>query len=323
METGRPVEIPASRFAEAPYLVIPSGIGAHAWHPMSYSPLTGLVYIPAMQVPSAYLDDTNYTRHIGRWNTGVVFLTPPEGLVPGDTPDARRAYVTSLTRGTLLAWDPVKQEARWQIEREWPWNGGTLATAGNLVFQGTPDGLLHAYAADTGRELWSFDSQRGIMAGPVSFRANGEQYIAVLAGYGGSMGMATQTDWMRRPPPNGMLLAFKIGGTAQLNPLPPITPRPFVRSPGETFTAEQVAEGQAQYLQFCTICHGGPTNPDLFRSPVAASGEAWHSIVMDGALAQRGMISFAPWIDAAQSEAIRAYVLDEARKRATAQAAGG
>jgi PQQ-dependent dehydrogenase (methanol/ethanol family) len=323
MQTGRPVEIAEARYADAPYFVMPSGIGAHAWHPMSYSPLTGLVYLPAMQVPSAYQDDVNYKRLIGRWNTGVIFLTPPEGVVPGDTPEARRAYVTSLTSGSLIAWDPVKQEARWTIERDWPWNGGTLATGGNLVFQGTPDGLFHAYAADTGEELWNFDSQRGIMAGPVSFRANGEQYIAVLAGYGGSMGVATDTPWMRRPPANGMLLAFKIGGTAQLDPLPPITPRPYVRSPNETFTPEQVAEGQGQYMQFCTICHGGPVNPDLFRSPVTASPEAWHTIVMEGALEQRGMISFAPWINAAQSEAIRAYVLDEAGKRAAAQKAGG
>lgn len=232
--------------------------------------------------------------------------------MPGDTPEARRNFVRSLTNGTLVAWDPVKREPRWTIERPWPWNGGTLATGGNLVFQGTPDGLFHAYAADSGRELWNFASQRGIMAGPVSFRANGEQYIAVVAGYGGSMGMATDTPWMRRPPANGLLMAFKIGGAARLDPLPPIAPRPYVRSSTETFTAEQVATGQGQYLQFCTICHGGPTNPDLFRSPVTASREAWHSIVMDGVLAPRGMISFAPRIDAAQSEAIRAYVLSEA-----------
>ena len=318
LETGRPVEIEAARFEDKPFFIMPSGIGAHSWHPMSYAPQTGQVYIPAMQVPSAYADDADYERHIGRWNTGVIFLSPPEGVVPGDTPEARRAYVTSLTHGSLIAWDPVKQEPRWTIERDWPWNGGTLATGGNLVFQGTPDGVFHAYSADEGREVWSFDGQRGIMAGPVSFRAGGEQYIAVLAGYGGSMGMATQTDWMRRPPPNGMLLAFKIGGTAELEQLPPLPQRPFVTS-DESFTAAQIAEGQKQYIQFCTICHNGPVNPNLMKSPVAASSDAWHSIVMDGVLSQRGMISFASWIDAEQSEAIRAYVLNEAGKMARSQ----
>jgi PQQ-dependent dehydrogenase (methanol/ethanol family) len=310
--TGRPVERPEARYADAPHLTYPSGIGAHAWQPMSYSPLTGLVYIPAMHVPLSYGDDVNYKRNIGRWNTGVSFLAPPEGSVPGATPVERRAALAAMNRGMLIAWDPVKQEARWTVEMPWPWNGGTLATAGNLVFQGDPYGVFHARAADTGKELWSFDAQRGIMAGPVSFRAGGEQYVAVLAGYGGSMGMATASDWMRRPPPNGVLLAFKIGGTGKLAPLLPLEQPPFVTS-GERFTQAQIAEGEAQYFAFCTICHTGPVNPNLMRSPVATNKDAWRAVVMDGILADRGMIRFKPWIDADQAEAIRGYVLAQAK----------
>ena len=208
--TGRPVERPEARYADAPHVTYPSGIGAHAWQPMSYSPQTGLVYIPAMHVPLSYADDVNYKRLIGRWNTGVSFLAPPEGSVPGATPLERRAALAAMNKGMLVAWDPVAQKARWTIEMSWPWNGGTLATAGNLLFQGDPYGVFRARAANTGKELWSFDAQRGIMAGPVTYRAGGEQYVAVLAGYGGSMGMATTSEWMRRPPPNGVLLAFKI-----------------------------------------------------------------------------------------------------------------
>jgi mono/diheme cytochrome c family protein len=199
----------------------------------------------------------------------------------------------------------------------WPWNGGTLATAGNLVFQGDPYGVFRARAADTGQELWSFEAERGILAGPVTFRAGGEQYVAVLAGYGGSMGMATTSEWMRRPPPNGMLLAFKIGGAGALAKLPPFTPRPYVTST-EHFTPAQLAEGEAQYFAFCTICHGGPVNPDLFRSPIATSGDAWQQVVHDGSLADKGMISFKPWLSAAQIEAMRGYVLAEAAHRKAA-----
>ncbi len=282
--TGRPVEIPEARYADAPHLTFPSGIGAHAWQPMSYSPQTGLVYIPAMHVPLSYADDANYKRLIGRWNTGVGFLAPPEGSVPGATALERRAALAAMNKGMLIAWDPVKQEARWSIDMPWPWNGGTLATGGNLVFQGDPYGVFRARAAETGRELWSFESERGIMAGPITYRVNGEQYVAVVAGYGGSMGMATQTDWMRRPPPRGMVLVFKLGGMAELAKLPPLTPRPYATS-DETFTPAQVAEGEAQYFAFCTICHGGPVNPDLFRSRVTPSKDAWHSVVVDGALA--------------------------------------
>jgi PQQ-dependent dehydrogenase (methanol/ethanol family) len=317
LATGRPVERPEARYADAPHLTFPSGIGAHAWMPMSYSPQTGLVYIPAMHVPLSYADDAGYTRHIGRWNTGVSFLAPPEGAVPGATPLERRAALAAMNKGMLVAWDPVRQQARWTIETPWPWNGGTLATAGNLVFQGDPYGVFRARAADTGQELWRFDAQRGIMAGPVTFRAGGDQYVAVLAGYGGSMGMATATEWMRRPPPNGVLLAFKIGGAGRLAKLPPLEPRPFVTS-DERFTPRQLAEGEAQYFAFCTICHNGPVNPDLLRSSVAANPEAWRSVVFDGALADRGMIGFKPWLDARQVEAVRAYVLTQAAQRQAA-----
>ena len=313
METGRPVEVAGARFADEPYFIMPNGIGAHAWHPMSYSPDTGLVYIPAMQVPGAYADDANFTRRIGRWNTGVNFMAPPAGSVPGDTPEARRLYVTGLTKGHLVAWDPVAQEAQWTIEREWPWNGGTLATHGNLVFQGLPDGTFNAYSADQGEHLWSFQSQRGIMAGPVSYRVNGEQYVAVMAGYGGSMGMATTSNWMRRPPANGVLLVFKLGGTGTLEALPEVQPAPYAHT-AETFTPEQLAEGQRQFLTLCGICHNGPVNPNLMRSAYATGKDAWKAVVMDGVLSQRGMISFAPWIDGEQSEAIRAYVLSEAAR---------
>ncbi len=320
IESGRPVEIPEARFADSAYLVTPSGIGAHAAHPMSYSPETGLVYIPAMQVASAYADDADFERHIGRWNTGVTFLAPPEGLVPGDTPEARRAYITAMTKGRLVAWDPVAQREAWGIDRDWPWNGGTLATGGNLVFEGTFDGLFHAYNARTGEELWNFDAQRGIVSGPISYRANGEQYIAVLAGYGGSMGMASQSDFMRRPPPNGVLLVFKIGGTAELEPLPPQQLAPYAQT-DENFTPAQIAEGQTQYLTFCAICHNGPTNPNLLRSAVATDANAWQAVVTEGILTDRGMISFAPWIDADQVEAVRAYILTTAGQQAAREAA--
>ena len=112
-----------------------------------------------------------------------------------------------------------------------------------------------------------------------------------------------------------MLLVFRIGGTGQLPELPPYVPPPYV-STDETFPAAQLAEGQTQYLAFCTICHGGPVNPNLLRSPVATNAEAWKAVVAGGTLAQRGMISFSPWLSDAEIEAIRAYVVTEAERRA-------
>ncbi len=320
LTTGRPVERPNVRYTEGPAMVLPSGIGAHAWMPMSYSPRTGLVYIPAMEYPIIYGDAKPFDIHPGRWNTGVSFLDPPPlpGL-PADM-DARRAALHAMIRGKLVAWDPVAQQARWEVQRDWPWNGGTLATAGNLVFEGTVHGELEAYSADKGDRLWSFQTQRAVLAGPVTYRIKGEQYVAVMAGYGGSMGMASASDFEKRKMPNGLIVAFKLGGKAQL---PPYTPVPLdTPSPSsETFSPAQIATGSKFYFTYCTICHGGPVNPDLRRSRLLQQKDAWQKVVIDGVLAPNGMAGFAAYLEPEEAEGIRAYLNQEAR--ALLQAEGG
>ncbi len=311
IKTGRPVERPGVRYEKDPALIIPSGIGAHAWMPMSYSPKTGLVYIPAMEHPLVYSDSRPFDVHEGRWNTGVAFLAPPP--MPGmpDTPEGRRKALEAMVKGKLVAWDPVAQKARWEIQRDWPWNGGTLATGGNLVFEGTAHGQFEAYSADTGRKLWSFATHRGTLAGPVTYRVNGEQYVAVMAGYGGSMGMATGTPFMKEKMPPGVILAFKIGGKATL-PHQPIALDPPNPS-DEAFTPAQIANGGRWYGQFCQICHGGPVNPDLRRSALLGQKDVWQQVVIGGALAQNGMASFAAYLKPQDAEDIRAYVNGQAR----------
>ena len=310
--TGRPVERPNVRYTDGPALIIPSGIGAHAWHPMSYSPKTGLVYIPAMEHPLVYGDAKPFEIHPGRWNTAVSFLDPPP--IPGlpDTVEGRRAALAAMIKGKLVAYDPVKQEVRWEIKRDWPWNGGTLATAGNLVFEGTAHGDFEAYNAENGTKLWSFQTHRGIMAGPITYRVNGEQYVAVMAGYGGSMGMATASDWEKRKMPNGMIVVFKLGGKAQL---PPYTPVPLDKpTPSdERFTAQQIATGNRFYYTYCTICHNGPVNPDLRRSALLQNRDAWQQVVIGGALSQNGMASFSAYLKPEDAEAIRAFVNEQAK----------
>jgi quinohemoprotein ethanol dehydrogenase len=320
LATGRPVEKPNVRYTEGPAMVLPSGIGAHAWMPMSYSPRTGLVYIPAMEYPIIYADSKPFEIHPGRWNTGVSFLDPPPlpGL-PADM-EARRAALHAMIRGKLVAWDPVAQQVRWEVQRDWPWNGGTLATAGNLVFEGTAHGEFEAYSADKGKRLWSFQTHRGVLAGPITYRVNGEQYVAVMAGYGGSMGMASASDFEKRKMPNGLIVAFKLGGTAQL---PPYTPVPLDKpSPSsERFTSAQIATGNKFYFTYCTICHGGPVNPDLRRSTLLKDKDAWQKVVIDGVLSQNGMAGFAAYLRPEEAEGIRAYLNQEAR--ALLQAEGG
>jgi len=304
LETGRPVEIPAARYADKPATVYPSGIGAHAWMPMSYSPRTGLVYIPAMEVPLTYANSPDFEVHPGRWNTAVAFA---------HADPAAAKETEGMPRGELIAWDPVRQKEIWRHQYDWAWNGGTLATAGNLVFQGDAHGFFHAYAADSGRPLWSFQAGRGIMAGPISYRVNGVQYIAVMAGYGGSMGMATASPFQHYPQPNGVILAFQLDGTARLPRQPATPPAPLVHV-ADHFTDAQRQEGAKWYVTYCSICHTGPVNPDLKRSPVLADRDAWRAVLIDGVLQGNGMASFRDYLTADQAETIRAYVAEEADK---------
>lgn len=307
LETGRPVETPNARYLDGPQMVLPGGIGGHAWQPMSFNPETGLVYIPAMTVPLVYAHNEEYEVHPGRWNTGVTFTDPPASEDLKGTPEQRRAQMSAMQKGYLIAWDPVAQAPRWTIERDWPWNGGTLTTGGNLIFEGTPHGEFEARSADDGKLLWSFQSHRGIMAGPATYRVDGEQYVAVLGGYGGSMGMATPDERNKFIPPNGVLMAFKLNGAASLAPYEPLE-RPAPAPTNETFTAAQLETGREKYFTYCTICHNGPTNPELDRTPYMQNANAWRAIVIDGALEANGMASFDDYLTAEEAEAIRAYV---------------
>jgi len=312
-KTGRPIEKPNVRYENGPALIIPSGIGAHAWMPMSYSPKTGLVYIPAMEHPLVYGDAKPFEIHEGRWNTAVSFLDPP--ALPGlpDTVEGRRKALEGMVKGKLVAYDPIAQKPRWEIARDWPWSGGTLATGGNRVFQGTAHGEFEAYSADNGKMLWSFKTNRGTMAGPITYRVNGEQYIAVMAGYGGSMGMASGTPFMKEKMPNGMIFAFKIGGKATppaYTPIPLDKPTPS----NESFTPAQIATGQKYFFQYCQICHGGPVNPDLRRSALLQDKEAFKAVVIDGALAPNGMASFAAYMKPEEAEGVRAYLNQRAKE---------
>jgi PQQ-dependent dehydrogenase (methanol/ethanol family) len=313
MKTGRAIENPQARFSSTGYMVYPSGIGAHAWQPMSFSPKTGLVYIPAMQVPLVYANAEPFEFHQGRWNTavnlmGATLQTP--GVPPGTK------SLDELNKGWLVAWDPVAGKEVWRFDYSHPWNGGTLATAGNLVFQGDSKGGFHAFRANDGRKLWDFDAQTGVMAGPMSYQIHGTQYVAVLAGYGGSMGVATPPPGTDQVYPNGRLLVFKLNGGAALPPFRP-TPRPPPNPPSDRFTPEQVAAGEKLYETYCQICHRGAIMPDLRRSPALASQSAWKAIVIDGAFEPGGMASFRAYLKPDQAEDIRAYVAGEATKLKT------
>src|SRR5271154_4442840 len=253
VKTGRPIETALARYPGSdPTPVVPGPLGAHSWQPMSYSPLTGLVYIPVNDVGFKYKSAKNFEPKKLAANYGIDVVAAG---MPQD-PKIKKAILDTV-KGKLVAWDPLKQAPAWTIDRPGPWNGGVLSTAGNLVFEGTAAGNFEAYRADTGQTLWSFAAQTGVMAGPVSYAINGEQYVAVLAGWGGVFPLATGEVSFKsgRVRNISRMLVFKLGGTANLPGLELSEEAVLPPLPSHASDAT-IHKGEQLFQRYCAACHG-------------------------------------------------------------------
>ena len=312
---GRPIENPAARDLKDAALVKPSAEGAHNWNPISFSPATGLVYL-------AVLEDTSLHAIIPNWKINLHDQTT--GSDRAYRGPARDEYLKIKDAGRLLAWDPIAQREAWHVDLPDPKSGGTLATAGNLVFHGRADGKLSAYRATDGKLLWEFDAGVGIAAPPMTFSVDGVQYVAVASGWGGPQVLGN------RPAGKGhvglgKLLVFRLGGTATIAPYKRVV-RPV---PMPTFkmeaTAADVEEGRKLFANTCSRCHGGDVVSggsvlDL-RYSTQSTHEMFEEIVLGGARREFGMPSFTGDVTSAQVRLIHAYILDRARESAIADAA--
>jgi alcohol dehydrogenase (cytochrome c)/quinohemoprotein ethanol dehydrogenase len=284
---------------------------------MSFSPLTGLVYIPVTEAAFPYIPDKAFKPKSFGWNTGVDFNA---GSLPED-PKVVAGIVTKL-KGSLSAWDPVNLREVWRVQYDQPSNGGVLATAGNLVFQGNSMGEFAAFQADDGKRLWSVKTYTGIVAPPVSYEVNGEQYVAVELGWGGAFGLAagalardTQVNRGNLP----RVIAFKLNGTDTL-PVPPENGERKRVAPPDRASAAVVAEGKLHYHTYCSMCHGdsavsGGVLPDLRYSVALGNPNIWQSIVHDGVRQANGMVAFAERMSKDEVETIRAYVVHRANQQ--------
>jgi quinohemoprotein ethanol dehydrogenase len=283
LATGRPVEAKNIRYETGNTVIWPNPAGAHNYQAMSFSPKTGLVYIPYMQ------NGVHYYRgpaKLGDVNIAHLSL----GSFKADAHDGT---------GALLAWDPVRQQARFRIWYKTMWNGGALSTAGNVVFQGAADGTVAAYNATSGQRLWNFNAGLGILAAPMSYEVNGKQYIALLVGYGGSAAVGSDVmnvGWKWGAPRR--LLSFAIDGQAQLpkSPPPDLTVH-ALDDPKLKLNEADVHAGANLYLN-CFVCHGrdavsaGGPAPDLRESQIALSLQSLWPVVHDGVLMDHGMPRF-------------------------------
>jgi mono/diheme cytochrome c family protein len=227
--------------------------------------------------------------------------------------DAKK--VLDETYGRLIAWDPVNQKEVWRVERAGQANGGALATAGGLVFQGTGSGQFTALDATSGKELWSAPVQTGVVAAPITYSIDNEQYVAIVVGTGSSWAMiggdSNMKGYLQRNA--SRLLVYKLGGTVQLPAAPEVAPLP-INPPAATATADVVGKGAGLYDAYCSSCHGPGVIqvgilPDLRRTTYLQSDEAFDSVVLGGLRQAHGMANFSSVLKSEDVHAIRAFVV--------------
>ena len=307
LETGRPKVVPAARYEKEPWNLAPGVQGGHSWHPNAFSPLTGLIYIPAWE---AYFVMAGPEAGSG---------PPPGGFSLGITMGARvepgklKPYDRRGITGRLKAWDPVARKVVWESE---PYSNGAatsgvLATAGNLVFMGNGGGkVLSAYDAKTGEKLWSFDAKTAVFAAPITYLLDGVQYVAASVG-----GVAEGADYFA--PTHARMLVFALGGKAVLPEPEPYTPPPL-NPPPSTASADVIAHGGTLYTQHCSVCHGengyqGRSSfPNLTITPLLWTQEGFDQVVLQGQRAEKGMGSFAKELKPEDAAAIREYLISRA-----------
>jgi quinohemoprotein ethanol dehydrogenase len=312
LKSGRPIEDPAARSGRKngiPFIVMPGPLGGHSWQAMSFSPLTGLVYIPVMEMPNIFTVEPIAEKEVAQHAAPGT----PEWKLQDDV----IAKVNSYYSAHLAAWNPVAQREVWRANLKGLWHGGTLATAGNLVFQGTSTGEFSAYQATTGKRLWSIPVQTAIIAPPISYEVAGDQYVAVTVGWGGSLGLLKGPIGMANHVPSNLprVIAFKLNGDSTLPPVP-APPKLVLNPPPDSASAAQIALGKAQYGH-CLRCHGfwgisAGDVPDLRYSPMVYDRALLQQVVKGGLLRSGGMPMFGKELSDQQLDAIRVYLIHQA-----------
>ncbi|MFO1409735.1 MAG: c-type cytochrome [Steroidobacteraceae bacterium] len=318
-KTGRPIPNPAADYHGGAKLVYPSQAGAHNWQPMSYDPDTGLVYIPTIDMPMVYIDTAKRPAGLVEGAFTVPGI-PPEAYDPagmrslfGPLPTleelAKRGgdWRAPKSRGELRAWDPIAGRIAWAQPGASFWDGGAMSTAGGLVFRGDAAGFLNVYAATDGRQLAHIEVGSSIMAAPMTYSIGGEQYVAVMAGYGGGGGFAFPPDSAAYQRGNqGRIIVLKLGGGAVPLP-PPLVDAPMPRPPAGSADAATIARGEVLYNRYCGRCHvfGRGLLPDLRRMS-AATQENFQRIVFEGAYVPKGMGRWDDVLARADADAIHA-----------------
>ena len=311
--TGRPIEEEGVHYETINTDISPNYNGGHNWHPMAYNPKLNLVFIPARENVSNYGHDPEWVYNQKSFGTGngwnLAIGTNP--AVPTKTDSATKKF----PRGMLIAWNPALRKEVWRVPQTADWNGGVLATATDLVFQGTAEGDFIAYDGNTGTVLWQVNLGGGIIAPPVSYMLDGKQYISVAAGWGGGYGMKKKF----APIQSGRVYTFVLNGNAFM---PAFNEAKASTIPSANFTATEteIAHGAELVNRYCATCHvinegGGGIAPDLAYSIIPPDSNSFNSVVHKGGYLQLGMPKFGGRLSDKDVDAIRKYILTKAREK--------
>jgi quinohemoprotein ethanol dehydrogenase len=326
LKTGRPVVTGQADWSKKPSNIYPSWAGGHTWHPMSYSLQTHLVYIPVLDVPNIWVDmarNGGSVKYIDGFFT-VNGIMPDASYVPGDLRGmfgplpAKEALGRTQVRELIRAWDPIAGKTVWEHDTSTGlrgYDGGVMTTAGNLVFQGRGSGELYIYAADDGKVLKTLQTGSHIMAAPMTYTVNAEQYVAVQAGYGGAaitVGAIPPSSAATKYQNVNRIIAFKLGGPAVPTP-PPYSEPKIQKPPQQTASKASIQAGGTLFVQECSRCHvlGRSVTPDL-RNLAPGLHAAFKDIVLRGAVAPTGMESFSDLLTEKDVDDIHAYLIDQA-----------
>ncbi len=326
LKTGRPVENPAARYTSTKAaLVYPGPLGAHNWHPMAFSPRTGLVYIPVTENNVGLVGEKpeGFKLNDRAYNIGALLESDAITKLYAAPGAPQRGNIRSY----IQAWDPARGREVWRIPNTVYGASGTLVTASDLLFSGSAAGDFAAYDARTGARLWNAPTQALVVAAPSTYAIGGEQYVALLVGARGLPKGQVRTSLQSAN--NSRLMVFKLGGTAKL-PTEAVGPANITLGaldpPLLTGSNEQVISGQGAYHRVCAGCHGAgavsdKSVPDLRHSPVLRSLTEWNSIVLLGARAGNGMGAFKTQLAEGEAESIFHYVISQANKDKAAEQA--
>lgn len=301
-DTGRPIETEFARYPNMNAQISPAAGGGHNWQPMAFNPKTGLVYIPAREEGMFYGQPKNweYLNDSRTWNTATGYDSD------------NKTYEDSLAGrnfGKLIAWNPVKQKEEWSVWQKSSWNAGVLTTD-DLVFQGNAEGVFSAFDASTGDKVWSYPLETGIVASPITYEVDGVQYVSILVGWGGVMGIWSKFTEQINP---GTLYTFALGKHESIPDFPDVPEKLLVKLDFQA-TQEQINNGGKLFGQYCGKCHGGGIIPDLTYSRTEIF-ESFQQIVGEGILLGLGMPNYGDRLKENEINDIKNYILSQAKSK--------